>query len=109
MKISRVAVEEVEVWEAKLRKSLSLVFIRFLRGPVGTRGFMGGEHTRGSVFGAPSINFLEIDARNYFLLQLCPSGPAASCANDARNAMLRLRHFWEHIGTPRRSIGRNTD
>ena len=109
MKISRVAVGEVEVCEAKLRKSLSLVFIRFLRGPVGTRGFMGGEHTRGSVFGAPSIDFLPIDARKYFVLQLCPSGPAASRANDARNDMSRLRRSRGHIGTPRRLIGRSTD
>ena len=42
-----MAVGEVEVCEAKLHKSLSLVFIRFLRGPVGTRGFMGGEERGG--------------------------------------------------------------
>ena len=101
MKISRVAVREVEVWEAKLRKSLSLVFNTFLRGPVGTRGFMGGEHTGGSVLCTPSIDSLVIDARKYFFLQLCSSGPTASRAIDARDNMSRVWRSRGHIGTPR--------
>ena len=42
---------------AKRSKTLSLVFKRFLRGPVGIRGLMGGEQGGGSLFGAPSIDF----------------------------------------------------
>ena len=97
------------VCEAKLRKALSLVFKTFLRDPVGTRGLWVGNIQGGSVFGALSIDFLAIDERKYFVLQLCPSGSAANRAIDARNAMSCLQRSRGHIGTPRRLIGRSTD
>ena len=42
-------------------------------------------------------------------LQLCPSGPTAKCAIDARNDMSCLRHSPGPIVTPRRIIGRSND
>ena len=47
MKMSRVVVGEVGGMQAKQSKTLYLVFIIFLRSPVGTRGFMGGEWGEG--------------------------------------------------------------
>ena len=53
--------------------------------------------------------FLAIDAREYFVLQLCPSGPTASSAIGARDDMSRLWRSPGPIVTPRRVNGRSTD
>ena len=61
---------------------------------------MGGEQ-REEGFCAQEIDFVAIDARKFYVLQLCSSGPTASRAIGARNAMLCLWHSRGHIGTPR--------
>ena len=71
---------------AKPSKTLSLVFNRFLRGPVRIKGFIGGEQGGRSLFGAQTIYFLLIEARKYFVLQVFPLGPTASRGIEARNA-----------------------
>ena len=50
-----------------------------------------------------------IDARKYFVLQLCPSGPTAIHASDARYAMSCIWHSQGHIGTPMQLLGRSID
>ena len=55
--ISRVVVGEVGSMRAKQSKNLSLVFNRFLLGPVETRGFMGGEHWEGEFIRSSKYRF----------------------------------------------------
>ena len=55
--MSRVGVGVAVECERKRSETLSLVFKRFLRGPVGIRGLMGGEQGGGSLFCAQSIDF----------------------------------------------------
>ena len=60
---------------AKQSKTLSLVFNRFLRGPVGIRGLMGGEHGRGEFIRCSEYRFLTDWRTQILRLAVVPFGP----------------------------------